>query len=406
MKVRGILVLAFLLSALDLSAAASLDAGFEEALAQTPSRQEQLYAEGTDALDARRWEKAVQAFGEAARLDGSRADASLYWKAYAEQKLGRRGEAAAALGELRRRFPKSRWLKDAAALEVEMRRGPETAAAAEEGPDDELKLIAIGSLANSDPERALPLLERVLAGNGSSEMKERALFVLTQSPAPRARALLSDIARGRRSPELQSEAIRLLGTMGRGNGPLLSEIYASAPNDDVKEEVLEAYLISGDRAPVLAAARSEKSAEVRAKAVQLLGAMGARGELWQLYHAEPSRELKEEILSALAAAGDADHLTEAARSEKDPELRAAAIEKLGILGKRTEATLLAIYRSETDPKLREAAVDGLFVQGNAHALVELARAEKDRRMKAEIVEKLSTMQTKEATDYMLEILSK
>src|SRR5258706_10193655 len=152
MKVRGILVLAFLLSALDLSAAASLDAGFEEALAQTPSRQEQLYAEGTDALDARRWEKAVQAFGEAARLDGSRADASLYWKAYAEQKLGRRGEAAAALGELRRRFPKSRWLKDAAAPEVEMRRGPETAAAAQAGPADELRPAAITPPPTSNPD--------------------------------------------------------------------------------------------------------------------------------------------------------------------------------------------------------------------------------------------------------------
>src|SRR5205085_7262454 len=101
--------------------------------------------------------------------------------------------------------------------------------------------------------------------------------------------------------------------------------------------------------------------------------------------------------------GDADRVSELARSEKDPELRIAAIEKLGILGKRTEATLLSLYRSEKDPKVREAAIDGLFVQGNAHALVELARGEKDRRMKGEIVEKLSTMQTKEATDYMLEI---
>jgi len=56
--------------------------------------------------------------------------------------------------------------------------------------------------------------------------------VLTQSPAPRARAILGDIARGKRNAGLQEQAIHVLGTMGRGNGPLLSEIYASTASED------------------------------------------------------------------------------------------------------------------------------------------------------------------------------
>jgi len=51
-------------------------------------------------------------------------------------------------------------------------------------------------------------------------------------------------------------------------------------------------------------------------------------------------------------------------------------------------------------------IQGLFVQGNAKALVDLARKETDPSVKKEIVGKLSVMGSKEATDYLMEILNK
>src|SRR5439155_9869503 len=113
MTSRNVLM-AILLLTPPLSAPAALSGELAGAEPQAASPQERLYTEGTDALDARRWEKAAQAFDEAAKLEGGRTDGALYWKAYAESKLGRRAEAAAAIADLRRRFPKSRWLKDAA----------------------------------------------------------------------------------------------------------------------------------------------------------------------------------------------------------------------------------------------------------------------------------------------------
>ncbi len=44
------------------------------------------------------------------------------------------------------------------------------------------------------------------------------------------------------------------------------------------------------------------------------------------------------------------------------------------------------------------------MQNNARALVDLARKESDAEMKREIVRKLSVMKSKEAMDYLLEIL--
>ena len=54
----------------------------------------------------------------------------------------------------------------------------------------------------------------------------------------------------------------------------------------------------------------------------------------------------------------------------------------------------------------EEAAQALFLAGDSHDLVELARAEKDPGIKQSIVQQLSLMHSKEATDYMLEILNK
>ncbi|HEV3485981.1 MAG TPA: hypothetical protein VG106_11275, partial [Vicinamibacterales bacterium] len=128
-------------------------------------------------------------------------------------------------------------------------------------------------------------------------------------------------------------------------------------------------------------------------------------DLAQLYAIEPSREVKEEIINALFIAGDHDRIGDLAKNEKDVELRAEAIQRLGIMGKRTAPLLLNLYATETNYDIKEAVLDGLFVQGNARALIDLSKKETDRRLKREILQKLSVMGNKEAIDYMLEILN-
>ena len=82
--------------------------------------------------------------------------------------------------------------------------------------------------------------------------------------------------------------------------------------------------------------------------------------------------------------------------------------RFGVLGQdSTGATLVAFYQSDRDPAVRKEALRGLFIQGNAHALVQLARAEKDPEMRREIMNQLSLLGgNKEAMDYMMEILNK
>jgi HEAT repeat protein len=386
--------------------AASLDPTLGEA--GDPGK-DQFYEEGTKALDDGDWERAAASFTEVVKANGARADAALYWVAYCLNKEGRKADALAILGGFAGKYPKSSWIKDARALEMEIKQARGGKAQPESESDEDLKLMAINSLLNSEPERAIPLLEKILKSGSSPKVQERALFVLAQSDSPRARQIVAELARGGgKNPDLQEKAIRYLGIHGgRANRELLAEIYASPTATlEVKERILKSFMVAGERDRILTAARSEKEPQLRRAAVHLLGAMGARSELWQLYQNESSLEVKRAVIQGLFVAGDSDHLLELARGEAKPELRGEAIHKLGVMGKeKTGAALVSIYKSEKDPELRKAALGGLFVQNNAHALVEIARSEKDPELKREAVQKLSVMgRNKEATDYLMELL--
>ncbi len=376
---------------------------------QESSKDAELYERGTSALDSGDWDSAANAFQQVVKAGGSRADGALYWLAYTRNKQGRRDESLSILREFSARFPKSSWGKEARALELEIRPSSGGAVLREtSGDDEDLKLMAINSLMNTEPERAMPLLEKVLKGSASPKLKERALFVLAQSGSPRARGILADVARGKSGPDLQEKAIHYLGVAGgRSNGELLEEIYASTPNQEVKEKILHAFMVSGNKERILTAARTEKTPELRASAVHWLGTMGARAELWQMYRSETSPAVKESLIHAMSIAGDTDHLVDIARTDGDAGVRANAIHGLGISGReRSGAALVTIYKGEKNVELRKAVLHGLFIQNNARALVDIARSESDPTLKAEAVHRLSLMHDKDATEYMLEILNR
>ena len=57
------------------------------------------------------------------KIHGRKADGAMYWKAYALNKAGNKAQALTVIGELRKNYPKSTWLRDAGALEQELRGG-------------------------------------------------------------------------------------------------------------------------------------------------------------------------------------------------------------------------------------------------------------------------------------------
>lgn len=371
-------------------------------------QEQDTYDEGMDSLDEQKWSDAIRRFDEVAKMGRSHASGALYWKAYALDRTGRASDAIEVLADMQKRFPKSRWLGDAKALDLEIRQRGGQHVSPDAVSNEELKLMAINSLMQSSPDQALPLLEKVLHGTDSPRVKERALFVLSQSSSPRALALLGSIARGDANPDLQSRAIKYLGIMGGdANRELLASIYGSANTSlDIKKQILRSFMISGDRQRLLKIAKTESNPDLRLEAIRQLGVMGGASELAQLYRTETSKDIKLQIIKSLFVGGASDLLEQIVQTEKDRDLRIAAIKSMGLVGEKTGPALVKIYRTETDRDIRSAAISALFLQSNAKALVSLAKAEKDPEMKKMIVSKLAIMDSPDATAYMLELLKK
>jgi tetratricopeptide (TPR) repeat protein len=369
-------------------------------------RADDLYDRARDLIEEGKFDRALSDLDRLIGLKSNRTDAAIYWKAYSLSKLGQRADALAALGDLYKQFGDSRWIRDARALEVEVRQASGQAVSPASQDDEELKLMALRGIMQSDPAQALPVIEKMLTGANSPKVKDRALFVLSQSHSARAREIIAGVARGAANPDLQLRAIRYIGIMGgQDNRQILADVYKTSNDPAVKRSILRSFMTSGDKDRLFTAARSETDASLRGEAIRQLGVMHASSELSQLYQTETAVEIKKSILQSMFVGGDSDKLIELAKNEQDPELRKTAIRNLGLMKRPgTTEALSGIYASDASIDVKKAVINALFLQSNAAGLVTLARGEKNVELKKDIVSRLSNMKSKEATDYLMELL--
>jgi HEAT repeat protein len=370
--------------------------------------EDRAYQNGTRALDNARWDEALQHFNRVVALGGPRADGAMYWIAWAQNKQGNRAPALEWLGRLRQSHPTSRWVMEARALEVEIRQASGQPVRPENVPDDELRLMALNSLARADEQRAIPMLDKIVKGTGSPRLKERALFVLAQNGAPQSRQIVTEIAKGGGNPDLQAKAVEYLGAFGTVESKqALLEVFRATNNLPVKRSIIRAFGRAGDRDRLLDVTRTEELEELRAEAVQQLGNMGAQDQLSQLYKTEKSADVRRRIVQAMFQGHNYDALIQMLRAEEDPGLRRSIVQNLGQMRTQQSSTaLMGQYGSEKDENVRRAIIDAFFNQRDDAALVELGRKEADPKMQQRIMERLSQMKSQKATDYFMEVLSK
>jgi len=250
---------------------------------------------------------------------------------------------------------------------------------------EQLKIAALESLMSAPPERALPIVEKVLSGDGSDELKTRALFILSQIDLPQAHTRLAETARSE-SGDLQREAIRMIGISGNSDAiSSLSDIYASG-DTAIREAVLEAYLIAGDSDALVRIATSTQDPDEFASAVEMLASMGATEQLRTL---RDRGNMSEVLVDAYAIAGDIESLQSLATDGSNPERQQQAVRALGMAGgPEVDAILVDIYRSADSDDLRQAALEGMLIAGNEDDVLELFRASQDTQEKRELLEVL------------------
>jgi hypothetical protein len=392
---------------------------------------EGMYQSGLNDIDNHQYDQALSEFNNVAARGGPRTEGALYWKAYVLNKLGRAADAQAAIDTLRKMYPSSRWLDDAKVLELEVKqsKGP---VSPESEMDDDIKILALNGLMQSDPDKALPQLENMLKGSHSPKLKRQALVVLAQNSSPKAQQDLEQIARGG-NPDLQVRAIQYLASKrNASNAQLFLEIYAATSDPAVKRAILSAFSGVKDKDNLFKLAKGEKDGNLRASAFSELGRVDGQPELWQIYQGETTTEGKVTVLNYMHQNGNLEKLAEVARTDKDPKVRQEAIRAIASQEAGTQTrtssnngvtttvstapagtgapwtTLVSLYNGEQDQNVKQTIIDSLSRPRDCRPLVDVAKAEKDVKLKLRIVERLSGM-TKScpaATDYLTELLNK
>jgi HEAT repeat protein len=251
--------------------------------------------------------------------------------------------------------------------------------------DEELALAALEGLMAQPGDRALPIIKKVLAGQQSTLIKKRALFVLSQIHAPEAQQLLAQTARSG-DAGMRGEAIRAIGIGGNRQAlDSLQEIYNSGEGN-VKGEVLQAWLIAGRTDLVYQAATNAKTEDEASDAIRILGAMGATEELRKL---GDRPNAPRGLVEAYAVSGDLASLRKIAEGNGERGMRVDAVRKIGIIhSDAARAALRELYAS-SDPEIREAALQGMLISGDEHGVLALYRAAKSSEEKRKLLRTLS-----------------
>ena len=287
------------------------------------------YANGLKAMDEGRWADALKSFDKLAAERKDYVESALFWRAYNLEKLGRASDASATCGQLASAYPNSSWNGECAALRVEMNvnlsklkvkvaelkandllanadQMRENADAVREteretrdstrqlyrdmaeeygpygkkgsqtphDPNDDLKLLALNSLMQQEPEKAMPVLRTFILSDKPIELRRRALFVLGESKAPGAQELLMEVATKSTDPQLQRAAVQTLATTrGKKAAPDLVKIYQGSSDHEVKRAAVSGLFLAQDAADLVELSRAKKDMDMKRDIVTQLALM-------------------------------------------------------------------------------------------------------------------------------------
>jgi HEAT repeat protein len=254
--------------------------------------------------------------------------------------------------------------------------------------DEELALAAMEGLMAQAPERALPIIKKVLAGSQTRLVKQRALFVLSQIDSPEAQEILVQTARSS-DPAMRGEAIRSIGIGGdpKALDGLMAIYNAGGP--DVKGEVLQAWLIAGHKEAVYQVALNAKTEDEANEAIRMLGVMGATDELRKL---GDKPNAASGLVDAYALSGDLASLRKIAEGSGNRSVRIDAVRKIGLIDSdAARAALREIYARSTDAEIKDAALQGMLIVGDEQGVLALYKSAKTTEEKRVLLRTLTTM---------------
>jgi TolA-binding protein len=265
--------------------------------------------------------------------------------------------------------------------------------------DNDDRIAALNALLQMDADRAMPILQKVLARRDacSAGLRRKAVFLVSQKRTSETANILMNVARSDPDQEVREQAVFWLSQVPGSTG-LLEEILRGNQNEEIKDKALFALSQQNEtRAQQILrdfALRESENSDLREKAIFWLGQRQStenREFLRSLYTRLTNEDLKEKILFSLSqqkGVGNEQWLLNiAVNANEDIELRKKALFWAGQSGVAT-SELAPLYNRMTDGEMRDqmifvfsqrqhdpAAMDKLF---------DIAKNDKDpeRRKKA------------------------
>ena len=359
-----------------------------------------LLRQGRDLISEEEWVKAAETLrGFLSQYPRDReADAALYWYAYALGKQNRAADAVKMLRQLLVAHPRSNWADDAQALLAQL--DPKAAQTMIEDQNCELRIVALQSLFDNSPERAMEYARQVLASNQPSpcRLKEAAVGLIASHGGAQAMPVLLELARNQQAaPRIRLTAIHWLGEEGGASAfDELARLYDSEREPKIKEQLLHAFGDTKDprgHAKLLGIARnSSEDVKFRRNAIHWLGEreQSAYDDLLQIYDADQNLEIRRQLVHAFSDMKDPrglQKLWEIARgtSKDTVELRRAAIHFLA--DKNNEAyidELMRIFEADPSVEIKRQVLHAFGDMKSARARAKVAEVARGRNFPADL----------------------
>jgi HEAT repeat protein len=416
---------------------------------ETAERDRAVWRAARESLRNEQYKKAQQQFADIIRNqpESRYVPESYYWRAYALYELGSHDElnqASESLQKLMQQYPEHRSVGEARELLVRVqgqlmnqhadRQAAESIYAfleewekenADRDEDkgrsgcDDMQLIAVQSLMQMNPQRALPLLRRVIEDHSKCpELREKAIFVVSQLDEPESMQLILDAARNDPNPAVREQAVFWLSQV---NAPEAVEALRHIAHDrsdpGVQEKAI--FALSQHDSPQAAQTLEEiardanNSIDVREKAIFWLGQRRDNVDfLMEIYGELQEPELREKVLFSISQTSSqrsgAWLRERALDANESRELRKKALFWLGQMGELSCTDLKTLYDEFQEREMREQLIFGLSQMNDSCAtrtLIDIARSEKDPELREKAVFWLGQIGDDAALDYLEELIN-
>jgi HEAT repeat protein len=290
---------------------------------------------------------------------------------------------------------------------------------ADEGSDD--RIAALYALLQMDADRAMPILQKVLARRDrcSVALRRKAVFLVSQKRTAETANILMSVARSDPDQEVREQAVFWLSQVPGSTG-LLEEILKGNSDENIKEKAL--FSLSQQNEPraqqILRdfAMRETETEDLRDKAIFWLGQRRSAENtefLRALYSRLTNQDLREKVLFSLSqqrGVGNEQWLMNIALNPKeDIELRKKALFWAGQSGVAIPE-LSKLYDRMGDSEMKEQVIFVLSQRQSDRTamdkLFEIARNEKDPELRKKAIFWLGQSRDPRVQQFLLDLINR